>query len=290
MLLHAHRAGLGVEVCVDNGGAATAACQLGGIDRVELSGGDVALTGGSTPSLSLVSRVVRHCAQSHNPRRGATPAVHVLLRPRTGDFCYDAAEVDEMADDAARCLDAGADGVVVGALTPDGRVDADACAKLVAEARRRRPRQTASVTFHRAFDFVVDQDQALEDLVSLGFDRILTTGSAKNASSGVAQLAHLVQQSRGRIEIMACGGINSSNVVAVASSGVHSVHLSACKWVRGPCSKSIEEAATSRGLSVSTSNAVLGQNVGDEFSQRVFDKEKVVAVFAALDSAGIIHS
>lgn len=202
-----------VEACVDAIDAAIEA-ERGGADRLELCG--ELLQGGVTPSAGLIGAVWE---------RVAIP-VFVLIRPRTGDFLYDAHEVDVMLRDiaAARAMDV--DGVVIGALTRDGDVDIGTVHTLKEAAGRMK------VTFHRAFDFARDREVALEALIELGVDRVLTSGGAATALEGAASLASLVRQANGRIGILAGGGINDDNVAEVVrESGVGEVHVRAAALV-----------------------------------------------------------
>ena len=198
-----------VEACVDAIDAALQA-ELGGAGRLELCG--ELLQGGVTPSAGLIS-VVRD--RVHIP-------LFVLIRPRPGDFLYTAEERDVMRRDIAHARSLGADGVVLGALTTGGDVDADLTVELTALARPMR------VTFHRAFDFTRDQDAALDTLISLRVDRVLTSGAAASAAEGAANLSRLVQRARSRIVIMAGGAITSANVAEVVRlTGVREVHVRA---------------------------------------------------------------
>ena len=210
----AGRVSILVEACVDAIDAAIEA-ERGGADRLELCG--ELLQGGVTPSAGLIGAVWE---------RVEIP-VFVLIRPRAGDFLYDADEVDVMLRDiaAARAMDV--DGVVIGALTRDGDVDIGAVHALMEAAGRMK------VTFHRAFDFARDREVALEALVELGVHRVLTSGGAATALEGAAPLASLVRQANGRIEILAGGGINADNVAAVVrESGVCEVHVRAATRVQ----------------------------------------------------------
>ena len=184
--------------------------ERGGADRLELCG--ELLQGGVTPSAGLIGAVWE---------RVEIP-VFVLIRPRTGDFLYDADEVDVMMRDiaAARAMDV--DGVVIGALTRGGDVDIGTVHALKEAAGRMK------VTFHRAFDFARDREVALEALIELGVDRVLTSGGAATALEGAASLASLVRQANGRIAILAGGGITAGNVAEVVrESGVAEVHVRA---------------------------------------------------------------
>jgi copper homeostasis protein len=190
--------------------ASAIAAQAGGADRIELCAN--LREGGTTPSYGTLVEARRRL---HIP-------IHVLVRPRGGDFLYDDVEVAAMLSDVAACAQAGADGVVIGALDADGNVDVALCRQLIAAAG------TLDVTFHRAFDAARDRDAALEHIIALGCARVLTSGGAANAPQGAEAIARLVHQANGRIAIMAGGGINADNVrELIARSGVAECHSSA---------------------------------------------------------------
>ena len=145
--------------------------------------------------------------------------VFVLIRPRGGGFVYSDDDMDVMRRDVAVACAEGADGLVVGALDADGRVDGTIATELVEEARGR------PVTFHRAFDSTRDPAQALEVLVDIGVERVLTSGGAATALEGAGTIARLVDQARGRIIVMAGGGIRENNVRdVVATTRVTEIH------------------------------------------------------------------
>lgn len=171
-------------------------------ERIELC---AALSeGGLTPSTGLVAAAVRVARSAE---------IHVLIRPRPGSFVYDTGELAIMRDDIRRCLDAGATGVVTGALTEHGTVDAST--ELVAAA------EGAPVTFHRAFDQLADPMKALDALAELGVERVLTSGGPDAVDTDA--VAALV--ATGRLTIMACGGIRPHNVRGVIErTGVTAVH------------------------------------------------------------------
>lgn len=195
-----------VEAAVDTFADALAA-QAEGVHRIELCGPLHA--GGTTPSAGLIAR----CSDE------LLVSVHVLIRPRAGDFVYTEDEMLIMAKDIAIAKELGVDGVVVGALTADGDVDAETMSQLITMASPVR------VGFHRAFDQVRDQDEALELLVSLQVDHIVTSGGAKTAMEGAPRLKQLVERAGDRIDIIAGGSITASNAAnIVASTLVHSVH------------------------------------------------------------------
>jgi copper homeostasis protein len=194
------------EACVDSAAAALAA-QEGGAGRIELCG-DLSV-GGITPSVGDMQRA----------RQGLTIPLHVMIRPRGGDFCYSDAEFAAMQQDLARARKCGVHGVVFGLLTPDRTVDAARTAALIRLAR------PMNVTFHRAFDEVTDSRQSLETLIRLGVPRVLTSGLAPTAWDGVERLADLVRQAGDRIVVMPGCGVTAQNVAAIlARTGAKEVH------------------------------------------------------------------
>lgn len=195
-----------------NSVASAFAAQEGGAGRVELCAS--LDEGGVTPSHGTVVLA----------REGLTIPLFVLIRPRAGDFVYDDHEIEAMLDDIAHCRTLGCEGVVVGALTPDGQIDRDACDRFLDEA------QGMGVTFHRAFDLVDDQAAALESLVELGFDRVLTSGGMGSAVAGAGRIARLVAQAGQRISVMPGAGIEPGNIAALReATGAHEFHASAKK-------------------------------------------------------------
>ncbi len=135
--------------------------------------------------------------------------VNVLIRPRDGEFCYTDSEIETMIADIRFCSEIGVDGVVVGALTPEGNVDMSACRRLMDAAG------DMSITFHRAFDVCVEPSRALEDIIELGCDRLLTSGQRPDALSGSGLIKRLVSQSDGRISIMPGSGIKPENILEI---------------------------------------------------------------------------
>lgn len=185
-----------------------------GADRVELCA-DLAV-GGVTPSIGLVEWAVFTAAG----RLG----VHVLIRPRGGDFVYSAAEVEVMLRDIAAAKAAGAAGIVIGALTPAGKVDRGVCARLTAAAR------PATVTFHRAFDETADPLAAFEDVRELGADRLLTSGGAVTALEGAGMIAELVRRSAGQPTILPGGGVTAATAAEILRrTGARELHFSGLK-------------------------------------------------------------
>lgn len=202
-----------LEIAVQDAAGAVIA-RDGGADRVELC--SALELGGITPSAGLIARVLAAV--------GPAFPVHVLVRPRPGDFCYDADELTVSVEDVRRAVAAGAAGVVVGQLrrTRSGlAVDSGALESLIDAAGGAR------VTFHRAFDLVEDVEAALEVLLNYGAGRILSSGRAADAHSGIADLERLVGLADGRIEVMAGGGVRIPDLSQIVRSGVDAIHLSA---------------------------------------------------------------
>jgi copper homeostasis protein len=199
------------EAVVTDVAGARAAVAHGGAARLELC---VRLdVGGITPPRELVRAVVA----------AAPVPVHAMVRPRGGDFVHDAAELDAMVASIGAHRDAGARGVVFGALTRDHAIDRAATTRLVAAAR------PMAVTFHRAFDDTPDLDAALDTLIELGVERVLTSGGMPTAPAAVDVLARLVRRAAGRITVLAGGGVRPQDYAAlVARAGVRELHAS--RW------------------------------------------------------------
>jgi len=150
--------------------------------------------------------------------------VFVIVRPRGGDFLYSEAEFAAMCEDVLALKELGVPGIVSGCLTASGEVDIERTAELLRLAR------PMSFTFHRAFDMVHDAAQALEALVGLGVDRLLTSGQRANAMEGLANLKQLGAWAGGRILVMPCGGLRAGNIGQVCrETGLHELHFAAHK-------------------------------------------------------------
>lgn len=202
---------LTIEVCIDSVQSAINA-QAGGADRVELC--DNLFEGGTTPSWGMVRLVRQHISIG----------LQVMIRPRGGDFLYSDLEFEVMKADIEAAKKLGADGVVIGCLTPDGDVDMVKTKELIDLAR------PMNVTFHRAFDMVRDSSKALEDLISLKVDRILTSGLDRSVIEGIDTIAELVKQAGDRIIILAGGGVRPHNIhKLVAQTHVKECHVSGRK-------------------------------------------------------------
>lgn len=187
-----------VEVCCSSVDAVREAI-VGGAIRAELC--SVLSCGGVTPSAGMIMEASRLC-KGHMK-------LHILIRPREGNFCYNDSEVNTMLADIRFCHRVGVDGVVIGALTEEGDIDMTVCRRMMEEA------EGMSVTFHRAFDVCRSAEEALEQIISLGCDRLLTSGQEESAHDGTVLIAKLVKQAASRIIIMPGAGINPSNIAEI---------------------------------------------------------------------------
>lgn len=202
-----------IELCVE-GIDGFLAAQEAGADRVELCASLV--EGGLTPSLATIRAAVK----------AAKIPVHVIIRPRGGDFLYSDTEFETMVEDIKALRDEGVSGVVIGCLTPDGRIDEPRTKALVDAAR------PMSVTCHRAFDMTADAREALEALIRCGIDRVLTSGQRDTAIEGSAILKAAVEQAAGRIVIMGCGALDADNIQKVRDeTGLSEMHFAALTTV-----------------------------------------------------------
>ncbi len=188
-----------LEACVDTVECAAAAVAAGA-HRVELCANLV--EGGTTPSVGTIERAVEDLGAD----------VMVMIRPRGGDFAYSRRELAVMERDLEAARAAGAAGVVFGCLTPEGEVDRAATRALVQEA------DGLPVTFHRAFDVCRDAGEALESLIDLGVDRVLTSGQKASAPEGLELIAQLVEDAGDRIVVMPGVGIDAGNIMRVATA------------------------------------------------------------------------
>ena len=197
-----------IEACVDSYASCRAAYR-GGADRLELCAHLV--IGGTTPSTALFRQVQRDIPVKTN----------ILIRPRFGDFLYSKEELEQMCEEIRTYRELGANGVVIGALTPDGDLDLDAMRRLMNCAGN------MDVTLHRAFDVCRDPKEALEQAVSLGMNTILTSGQQNSAVKGAELLAELQRQAAGRIRIQAGGGICADAIRELyPKTGVTAYHMS----------------------------------------------------------------
>lgn len=200
-----------LEICVDSPSDARTAAECGA-DRLEVN---AALElGGLTPTPGLVAAIRQTLARDER----AIPLI-AMLRPRAGNFVYRSDVYEVMLADLQRLLEMGVDGVALGALTGDGAINVARCRDLL------RCMPGTEAVFHRAFDFVSDPARALEQLIDLGFTRVLTSGQATSAIQGAAQIARLIEQAKGRIEILPGAGVTPANVAElIAATGCDQVH------------------------------------------------------------------
>ncbi len=243
---------IALEVCANSVTSAIAA-QNGGAIRVELC--ENLKEGGTTPSFGqiLMTRKLLHIK------------LYVLIRPRPGDFLYNDLDFDIMMADVRNCIEAGCDGIVVGILNADGTIDKKRNGELVRLAKQ----WGLGVTFHRAFDMCADMYQALEDIIELGFERILTSGGKTTAMEGANTINHLVEQAAGRITIMAGSGVSENNAAdLVHFTGVYEIHSSA-------------RSRHQSEMEYKNDRILMGQEIGDEYSLDVTDAEKVKAILRA---------
>ncbi|MET1054458.1 MAG: copper homeostasis protein CutC [Pedobacter sp.] len=198
-----------MEVCANSVTSAIEA-QLGGAKRVELC---ASLTeGGTTPSYSEIVMA----------KKMLDIEVFPIIRPRGGDFLYSALEFELMKEDVRMCKSLNCEGISTGILSREGKVDLTRCAELFELAHPMK------VTFHRAFDMTADLEEALEDIISLGAVRILTSGGKSSALEGAAVLSKLIAKADGRISIMPGAGVNLRNIAEIiALTGAKEFHASA---------------------------------------------------------------
>lgn len=241
------------EVCANSVESCLAA-QAGGADRVELCAGIP--EGGTTPSYGDIATARELLTHTR---------LHVIIRPRGGDFLYTPLEQRIMLKDIENARRLGADGVVFGCLTPEGDIDIALMKQLLEAA------QGMSVTFHRAFDVCRQPKQALETLIQLGFHRILTSGAQPTAEQGIPLLKELQAQASGRIILLAGCGVNENNIARIASeTGIREFHFSAREQL-------------SSGMQFRNEAVSMGGTVCiDEYSRPVTTAERVRKTIGAL--------
>ena len=244
-----------IEICVDSLESALEASR-GGADRLELC--SALSTGGLTPSLGFLRAA----------RAQVETSIHVMIRPRSGDFLYSAGELALMEDDIALARQNGADGVVFGLLTEAGLVDEAGTRALVACAG------SLQVTFHRAFDLIADQEAALQTLMGAGVHRVLTSGGARTAVEGQLRLAGLVQLAGDRLEVMLGGGVRPDNIQQLA-------RLTGAREFHAGLRRSVPSPMQHRSPSVH-----LGDPGVDDTMRRVVHAEDVRALKLALSIEG----
>ena len=241
-----------LEVCTGSIESVIAA-RDGGATRAELC--SALEIGGITPSAGLISEA----------RKIDGIALHVLIRPRGGDFLYNEEETKCMEHDIALARQHGADGVVIGALTAEGDIDMSVCRRLVKVAKGMH------ITFHRAFDVCRNPMQALEDIISLGCDRLLTSGQASTAEQGIETIKKLVVASTGRISIMPGCGVNAKNAAYILKeSGATEIHASARKSIGS-------------NMIYRKSDVSMGNPENDEYARKETDCNEVKAIVEAIN-------
>lgn len=221
-----------LEVCCADIESAIAASE-GGAQRIELC--SALSADGLTPSGALIAAA------------RALPAIklHVLIRPREGNFVYTPSEQAVMMADISLAADLGADGVVIGALTPEGELDIPLCMALTSKAVAKG----LNVTFHRAFDQCIDPFNALEQIIAMGCDRLLTSGQAPTAAEGVKMIADLQRLAGSRLIVMPGAGVNPSNAANIlTATGCSEIH-SSCRMPGSLISSSAVVANIIRNIS-----------------------------------------
>lgn len=202
-----------IEVCIDSVASAINS-EKGGADRVELC--DNLFEGGTTPSAGMIEVV----------RKNISIGLQVMLRPRGGDFLYSKEEYEVIKSDLNIAKQSGADGVVIGFLTSDGQIDKEKTQEILEMA------YPMNVTFHRAFDMTKDPFRALDDLIALGIDRVLTSGQERSAIEGMDLIADLVKRAHHKIIILAGGGVRPHNIrKLIQHTEVTECHISGRKTV-----------------------------------------------------------
>lgn len=196
-----------LEICIDNYEDAVIAIDSG-TDRLECCSS--LEEDGLTPDLDMVKAII---AYSNIP-------IRVMIRPRSGGFCYSNEEIGEMIKEIKRFNELSIEGFVWGCLLPTGQVDRYCCEQLI-QACGERP-----VTFHRAFDSIKDKERAIDQLIKLGIDSILTSGNIGAAVNHLNTLNNLVSQSNNSIKIIAGGGVMPENAKEIISSKIHGIHAS----------------------------------------------------------------
>lgn len=202
-----------LEICVDGVESAIIA-QSAGADRVELC--DNLTEGGTTPGYGAIA----------SARHNLDIDLHVLIRPRGGDFLYSDIELDIMRRDIDICGELGVNGIVAGVLRTEGIVDMERTSRLIEYAC------PMTVTFHRAFDMCTDPLRSLEDIIAIGAKRLLTSGQANRAQDGTKLIKQLADRAGRRIIVMPGGGIDDSNILSILTeTSAKEVHMTGRKSI-----------------------------------------------------------
>ena len=241
-----------LEICADSVESAINA-QSAGADRVEFC--DNLIEGGTTPAYgSIISA-----------RNNLTIRLHVIIRPRGGDFLYSDLEFDIMRRDIEICGENGVDGIVTGMLLPGGNIDVDRTARLFEFA------YPMATTFHRAFDMCGDPVQGLEDVIATGASRLLTSGLRNKAQDGIELIRQLVIQAGDRIIIMPGGGIDETNAaMIITATKAREIHLTGRKVIES------EMIFRRQGINMGGIKGV------PEFSRKVADPERIKKIIEAI--------
>lgn len=242
------------EICANSIESCLAA-QEGGAQRVELCAGIP--EGGTTPSYGEILTA----------RELLSIKLHVIIRPRGGDFLYNETEIRVMERDIRLCRECGVDGVVFGCLTSDGEIDITLTERLI------KASTGLSITFHRAFDQCIDPYRALEQLIELRCDRILTSGQQATAEQGLPLLKELVQRASDRIIILPGSGINENNIQHIAyESKAREFHFSA--------RETFDSCMTYRSTQVTMNASV----ISNQYQQSITTENRVKKTIGALNS------
>lgn len=242
-----------LEICVDSVESALIA-QSAGADRVELC--DNLIEGGTTPGYGSIS----------SARRNLDIDLHVLIRPRGGDFIYSDLELDIMRRDIDICGELGVNGIVAGILRAEGTVDIDRTSRLIELA------YPMTVTFHRAFDMCADPLQSLEDVISTGAKRLLTSGQSNRAKDGIKLIRQLVAEAGDRIIVMPGGGIDDTNILSIITgTSAKEVHMTGRKSI------SSEMKFRRDGIRMGNSPELT------EFTRKIADYEKIRGILNILN-------
>jgi copper homeostasis protein len=200
-----------LEICCYNLESAIIASEAGA-DRIELCSDPAA--GGTTPGIGFIKSV----------RRKTEIELYPIIRIRGGDFLFSAEEFDVMMHDVEACKSAGCEGIVFGMLLTDGRIDRTNSARVVEKA------YPMGVSFHRAFDWTRNPFEALEDIIDIGYERILTSGQQPTAILGASLIKDLIAQAAGRVQVMPGSGIRAGNIMDLKNEmGAAEFHSSARK-------------------------------------------------------------
>lgn len=240
------------EVCA-NGLASVIQAERGGATRVELCAGIP--EGGTTPSLGTI-------VASREYLKDKQTKLHVIIRPRGGDFLYDKYEISTMKE--IFMLQGYVDGFVIGCLNADGSIDVDLCKSLMDLAKGK------SFTFHRAFDMCSNPLRAIDQLAELGIQRILTSGARATAEEGIPQLKLWQRHAEGKIKLMAGGGVNETNIKRIyEETGITAFHFTARKIIESKMEYRNQEV-------------YMGVEDADEYSYEITTEERVRRIISQL--------